>query len=75
MSKSKTTGRAPLNSPNITKLSDEFVDMYVSTPLSFWNDGEWETNVSKGTILTGKIIGIKMVTLIIYVYVSSTKKT
>jgi len=61
MSKSKSAGCVPLNSPNIPKLRDEFFDRYVSTPLSFLDDGEWETNISKVTILTGKIIGIKMV--------------
>ena len=61
MSKSKTTNGAPLQAPPILKLRDNFVDRYISTPLMFWDDGEWETNFAKETILTGKIIGIKMV--------------
>ena len=61
MRKSKTTGCAPLNAPNIPKLRDKFFYRFVSTPLSFWDNRKWETNVSKGTILTVKIIGIKMV--------------
>ena len=61
MPKKKPTGGTPLSKPNVPKLEEEFLNRYVRTPLSFWDDGGWEIDESTDIVLRGQVVEIKMV--------------
>ena len=61
MGKRKVADRATTSTPDITKLKEEYLHRYVTTPLKFWEDGEWEIEDSDTDILEGQIVNIKMV--------------
>ena len=61
MSKRKAADCATTSTPDITKLKEEYLHRYVTTPLKFWKDGEWEIEDTDTDIIEGQIVNIKMV--------------
>ena len=61
MGKRKVANCATMSTPDITKLKEEYLHRYVTTPLTFWEDGEWEIEDTDTDILEGQITNIKMV--------------
>ena len=61
MSKRKAANNATTTTPDITKLKEEYLHRYVTTPLKFWKDGQWEIKDKDTDIIEGQIVNIKMV--------------
>ena len=61
MSKRKAADCATTGTPDITKLKEGYLHRYVTTPLKFWEDGQWEIEDTDTDILEGQIVNIKMV--------------
>ena len=61
MGKRKVVDNATTSAPDITKLKEQYLHRYVTTPLKFWEDGEWEIEDTDTDVLEGQIVNIKMV--------------
>ena len=61
MGKQKAADYATTSTPDITKLKEEYLHRYVTTPLKFWKDGQWEIEDTDTDIIEGQIVNVKMV--------------